>query len=429
MSDKRRRAGVLCLSAVAGAARLDALSFTAPFDDVSAGGDRVVGRSWRASGSAAVHQNFVRLTPDRQSKKGALWATAAAGVDELSATLKFRISGQGKKYFGDGLALWLTDARAYRAGDFHGHSETFRGVGIVFDTFKNAETLSLHKDVTIVVNEGRADAEAFLKDAAGCAGDVRYHEDRGDFSVASASRAKVVVRGAAAGGLELVVQLDEKDGGSFADCATVALPASLDAPWLRRAHLGVTAATGQLADNHDVLALDVFSDAAVHEESEAAAADAKFFEPGEGITADRFARIETQLDALVARLEHLQHHLEHEMVAVDDHVRVTLEKLAAQEDSSEGRIDALERKVVSNVEDSLSQRIATLEQAMRDAVQKRISTVENRYMSKLGDVVSEKVDGAGRGWTLPFVFLVVVDVVAFVLVRAWYVKFKKSHLL
>lgn len=84
---------------------------------------------------------------------------------------------------------------------------------------------------------------------------------------------------------------------------------------------------------------------------------------------------------------------------------------------------------MSNVEDSLSQRIASLEQAMRDAVQKRISTVENRYMSRLGDVVSEKVDGAGRGWTLPFVFLVVVDVVAFALARAWYLKFRKTHLL
>ena len=27
-------------------------------------------RTWRASGSTAVHNNFVRLTPDRQSKKG-----------------------------------------------------------------------------------------------------------------------------------------------------------------------------------------------------------------------------------------------------------------------------------------------------------------------------------------------------------------------
>ena len=116
-------------------------------------------------------------------------------------------------------------------------------------------------------------------------------------------------------------------------------------------------------------------------------------------------------------------------VRVDDHVRVTLDKLARQEEQSEGRIDALEQRVVSNVEESLAKRVATLEQATRDAVQKRVASVETRYMSRLGDVVAEKVEGSGRGWTLPFVVLVLVDVVAFVLAGGWYVRFKKSHLL
>ena len=113
------------------------------------------------------------------------------------------------------------------------------------------------------------------------------------------------------------------------------------------------------------------------------------------------------------------------MVSVDDHVRVTLDKLARQEEQSEGRIDALEQRVVSNVEESLAKRVATLEQATRDAVQKRVASVETRYMSRLGDVVAEKVEGSGRGWTLPFVVLVLVDVVAFVLARGWYVRFSR----
>jgi len=151
--------------------------------------------------------------------------------------------------------------------------------------------------------------------------------------------------------------------------------------------------------------------------------------PDAPVTAARLGAVEGRLDDLVRRLEHLQHHLEHEMVSVDDHVRVTLDKLARQEEQSEGRIDALEQRVVSNVEESLAKRVATLEQATRDAVQKRVASVETRYMSRLGDVVAEKVEGSGRGWTLPFVVLVLVDVVAFVLARGWYVRFKKSHLL
>jgi len=47
------------------------------------------------------------LTPDRQSKKGALWSKKALGVSEFSAIVKFRISGQGKNFFGDGIGLWM----------------------------------------------------------------------------------------------------------------------------------------------------------------------------------------------------------------------------------------------------------------------------------------------------------------------------------
>lgn len=35
-----------------------------------------------------------RLTPDRQSKKGALWSHKPLRVDQVTATLKFRIHGQ-----------------------------------------------------------------------------------------------------------------------------------------------------------------------------------------------------------------------------------------------------------------------------------------------------------------------------------------------
>lgn len=35
-----------------------------------------------------------RLTPDRQSKKGALWSHKPLGADQMTATLKFRIHGQ-----------------------------------------------------------------------------------------------------------------------------------------------------------------------------------------------------------------------------------------------------------------------------------------------------------------------------------------------
>ena len=419
------------------AREIETLSFASPFGSLlNSQGERQVSRNWRASGSTSVQNYFARLTPDRQSKKGALWATKALGTTEVSVAMKFRISGQGKKYFGDGMALWLTDARNYRAGDFHGATEKFKGIGVILDTFKNAELLNYHKDVTVVFNDGTSDVETMLTASIGCNGDVRYHEDRGDFSVNSASRVKFVIEPALGEGdeasLQISVFLDANNSGDYKQCvATTSLPASLDPQWLSRAYLGITASTGQLADNHDVLALAVYSDKEVHEEVESEREGEEKFEVGSGFSEDRFVRIEQQINSLLSKFDFLEHHLEHELVAVDDHVRTTVEKLGKQESAAEKRIDVLESQVLSNVESSLTDRIANLEGAMRDAVQKRMKSVEQSTVNTITATVSDKLKAmpSGGGWTKPFLFLVVVDVIAFALVYKWYQKFKKDHLL
>ena len=121
------------------ARKLEHMSFNPPFDQVDNAGMRMVGTHWRSAGHAVVNNNFARLTPDRQSKKGALWSRKALGVPEFSAVLKFRISGQGKNFFGDGLALWVVQQSFYDPGDLHGFKENFQGVGIIFDTFRSLE--------------------------------------------------------------------------------------------------------------------------------------------------------------------------------------------------------------------------------------------------------------------------------------------------
>jgi hypothetical protein len=51
-------------------------SFSPPFDDYNdATGERVVSKQWTAGGHTDVHENFVRLTNDRQSKVGAFMAS------------------------------------------------------------------------------------------------------------------------------------------------------------------------------------------------------------------------------------------------------------------------------------------------------------------------------------------------------------------
>lgn len=117
----------LLLSAAAALAmvsstKLTLHSFEPPFKEVDGAGDRIINKFWRSSGHAGtsrhlpsssllsslllaslpsshnsivVHSNFIRLTPDRQSKRGAIWSTKPLGVDAWSGLLSFRISGHG----------------------------------------------------------------------------------------------------------------------------------------------------------------------------------------------------------------------------------------------------------------------------------------------------------------------------------------------
>jgi hypothetical protein len=50
-----------------------------------------------------IAEHFVRVTNDRQSKKGWLWSERNWGsMDAWTITLRLRVSGQGKRLFGDG---------------------------------------------------------------------------------------------------------------------------------------------------------------------------------------------------------------------------------------------------------------------------------------------------------------------------------------
>jgi lectin, mannose-binding 2 len=74
---------------------------------------------WDLQGDAIMTDKFIRLTPDRQAKRGALWnkeryiPETKAGVKTapFEAHARFEVSGQGTKLFGDGMAIWLTKQR------------------------------------------------------------------------------------------------------------------------------------------------------------------------------------------------------------------------------------------------------------------------------------------------------------------------------
>jgi hypothetical protein len=179
-----------------------------------------------------VNSNFIRLTPDRQSKKGSIWSKKALMTPSFNAVMKFRISGQGKNMFGDGIALWIVQQSYYMEGNLHGFQDKFVGIGIIFDTFKNTETLHLHKDVTVLVNNGEKTFEMMTETPQGCDVDFRYHAARADFNIDSKSAVKIVVDGTS-----ISVLMDAKGEGQYSQCVTINNH-GLSADWLKKSHIG-----------------------------------------------------------------------------------------------------------------------------------------------------------------------------------------------
>lgn len=127
------------------------------------------------------------------------------------------------------------------------------GFGVIVDTYHNAEDKQ-HKDVFLQVNDGTKVLDDPTKETkGGCmASGVRYNEKHASFSPSqNMSRIKVQYSEN-----RVIISLDEGNDGVWRHCheATVALPQG----WTEHATLGLTATTGALANNHDVISLKIY---------------------------------------------------------------------------------------------------------------------------------------------------------------------------
>nr|XP_033475191.1 uncharacterized protein LOC117252429 isoform X2 [Epinephelus lanceolatus] len=94
---------------------------------------------WDLMGTAMVTPDHVRLTPDLQSRQGAVWSRVPFFVRDWELKVHFKIHGQGKKNLnGDGMAIWLTKDRMQN-GPVFGNMNQFIGLGIFVDTYPNAD--------------------------------------------------------------------------------------------------------------------------------------------------------------------------------------------------------------------------------------------------------------------------------------------------
>ena len=198
--------------------------------------------NWEFFGSTIVTSNYIRLTQDAQSRQGGIWNIVPYKSKYWEIEVTFRAHGLGSELYGDGLALWYVKEPP-RGGPIFGNRDYFTGLTVVFDTYANQNGVHSHGHpyISVMVNNGSQhydhESDGVHSELAGCECKFRGLEH--------GARALVQYLND-----ELIIKTDTENSGIWRDCVHskgVYLPSHY--------YFGITAATGDLSDNHDILSI------------------------------------------------------------------------------------------------------------------------------------------------------------------------------
>ncbi|KAM6930242.1 VIP36-like protein [Xenentodon cancila] len=201
---------------------------------------------WDLMGTVMVTPDHVRLTPDLQSRQGAVWSRIPFSLRDWELKVHFKIHGQGKKNLnGDGLAIWLTKERMQN-GPVFGNMNQFTGLGIFVDTYPNADKSHdrTFPYISVMLGNGTLsydhDRDGRTTELGGCTATARnaIHDT---FLLVRYTKNR----------LTLMVDVDGKQ--EWRDCAEipgVRLPTGY--------FFGASSATGDLSDNHDIISMKLY---------------------------------------------------------------------------------------------------------------------------------------------------------------------------
>jgi hypothetical protein len=201
----------------------------------------VVGRGgvrfWQHGGSTLIGEDYIRLTPDAQSKSGYLWNTPRLSVFDWETELEFRIGGSGR-LGADGIGFWYV-RDTLEEGPVFGSKDAWDGLLVAFDTFDN-EGAHDNPYVAVILNDGTKKYDGAGDDGkamqlGGCTSPFR--------NPGRNSKARIRYLGTQK---KLSVMLETSGTDTWVTC----FEGQAELP--RGYYLGVTAATGGLSDNHDI---------------------------------------------------------------------------------------------------------------------------------------------------------------------------------
>ena len=192
-----------------------------------------------------VTNTHIRVTPDRQSQTGAIWNRIPVHMRNWEIQVQFKVSGTTKDLFGDGFAIWYTRDRM-QPGPVFGSRDFFSGLAVVADTYSNHNGPHNHQHpyLSAMVNNGTLhydhDRDGTHTMIGGC--EVKFRNFDHDTFIAVRYENDV-----------LSVSHDLNGQRAWDKCLEVkgvTLPTGY--------YFGVSATTGELSDNHDLVSFKTY---------------------------------------------------------------------------------------------------------------------------------------------------------------------------
>jgi len=192
-------------------------------------------------GNAIASEESVRITPSLRSQKGMIWSKEISTFDWWEVEMTFRVTGRGR-IGADGLAFWYTAAKGLE-GPVYGSNDRWIGLGVFFDSFDN-DNKHNNPYIMAMTNDGSKNFDhqndGSTQQLAGCLRDFRNKPFPVKAKITYFQNTLTVL-------FHNGMSNNDKDYEMCVRTENVVLP--------KNGYFGVSAATGGLADDHDVLKL------------------------------------------------------------------------------------------------------------------------------------------------------------------------------
>ena len=200
---------------------------------------------WTYDGNAIASEEMVRITPSLRSKKGSVWTKSKTNFEWWEVEFVFRVNGRGR-LGADGLAFWFTDEHMPE-GPVFGSADNWKGLALFFDSFDN-DNKGNNPYIMAMINDGSKSydhqSDGINQQIAGCLRDFRNKP--------FPTRAKIEYYKNV-----LTIMFHSGNTNNDEEYELCLRTENIFLPQF--GHFGVSAATGGLADDHDVLKFLTYS--------------------------------------------------------------------------------------------------------------------------------------------------------------------------